>query len=77
METVDDGATERAELRRLGATLFGAAVWLFLSLFLLRWEPWLFWSALGSFVLWLALSRDGLLYLLAAVLGLGLGLGDD
>lgn len=74
---MDNGATDLAELRRLGAQLSGACVWMFLSLFLLSWAPWLFWSALGSFVLWLALSRNGLLYLLAAVFGLSLGLGED
>ncbi len=66
-----------AELRRLTAMLCGASVWLFLSLFLLSWAPWLFWSALGSFVLWLALSPRAWLYLLAAALGLSLGLGED
>lgn len=72
---MDNGAT--AQVRRLGGMLFGACVWLFLSLFLLSWEPWLFWSALWSFVLWLALSPRALLYLIAAVFGLGLGLADD
>lgn len=74
---MDNGATDLAELKRLGAQLSAACVWLFLSLFLLWWEPWLFWSALGSLVLWLALSPRALLYLLAAIFGLSLGLGDD
>lgn len=66
------------EVRKSLSALFGAWPVLALSLFI-AWEPhaWLIWSALGSFVLWLALSPRALLYLLAAGLGLSLGLGDD
>lgn len=74
---MDNGAREAAELRRLIAQLSDAGVWLFLSLFLLSWAPWLFWSALGSFVLWLALSLRALLYLIVAAPGLSLGLDGD
>ncbi|MFH0344122.1 MAG: hypothetical protein ACHBNF_18825 [Chromatiales bacterium] len=74
---MDNGATDLAELRRLGAQLSAACVWLFLCLFLELWEPWLFWPALGSFVLWALLSPLGLLYLLVAALGLSTGLDGD
>ncbi|MGH8520514.1 MAG: hypothetical protein ACREU9_03560 [Gammaproteobacteria bacterium] len=56
------------------------AVWPVVALVLFfQWEPhtWLIWSALASFMLWLALSPRALLYGIAAALGLSLGLGDD
>ncbi|MGH8470373.1 MAG: hypothetical protein ACREVY_15785 [Gammaproteobacteria bacterium] len=77
MDTMGNGTTGFPELGRLASKLCGGCVLLFLCLFLKFWEPWLFWFAGGSFVLWLALSPRGLLYVLAAALGLSLGLGDD
>lgn len=64
-------------MRKSLSGLFGAWPVLALSLFI-AWEPhaWLFWSALGSFVLWLLLSRSAVYYLLGALLGLSLGLDD-
>ncbi|MGH8532319.1 MAG: hypothetical protein ACREV1_06180 [Gammaproteobacteria bacterium] len=56
------------------------ALWPVVALTLFfNWEshPWLIWSALGSFVVWLVLSPWALLSVIAVALGLSLGLDGD
>lgn len=77
MDTMGNGTTGAPELILVSSKFAGGCVWLFLFLFLKLLDPWLLWCALGSFLLWLVLSPRALLYVLAAALGLSLGLDGD